>query len=258
MSDPRPNFAIVSLSRSGSTALYRILSLDADFRIAYEPDFGDAWRQVRSLSSWCRELFSEFQGIKHVWDPNGWPFTNKFHQSTTESLSRSAEWIGVNVSLLDCVQKVVFLRRRNQLARVLSDLLGQQTGLWGHDPERPHSGREAVEYREQLNGRSLRQLDEDVIAWYLENASVWEDEILSHVPDARLRTVYFEDLFDCDVDVSTRAERLVGVADWLGERIRTDDDILRAILHPDSRFNDRSSYDRIPNIREIESKFGTF
>src|SRR5262245_25421046 len=109
MSSHESPFAVLSLPRSGSTALSRVLSLETNVRIAYEPDFEDAWRQPKSLRSFCLSLYSTFQGIKHVWDPNGWPFANKSHQSTLQSLSRSTEWIGVNASLVDCVRKVVFL-----------------------------------------------------------------------------------------------------------------------------------------------------
>jgi hypothetical protein len=256
MSSREMPFAVLSLSRSGSTALSRVLTLDTNVDIAYEPDFGDAWRQPERLRSFCLSLNSTFQGIKHVWDPNGWPFANKSHISTLESLSPSTEWIGVNASLVDCMHKVIFLRRRNQLARIVSDLLGQQTNLWGHCPSRRHSDREAVDYRAQIKSRNLERLDDRIIEWYLQNAFRWEDQIMVSVSDQRKLTVYYEDLFGSDVEMDTRLRRVAEIGEWLGIRIRQEDDRVKSILRPSSKFNDISSYARIPNFQELVSKFG--
>jgi hypothetical protein len=256
MSNQLPPFAIVSLSRCGSTALFRVLSLDTGVLIEYEPDFGDAWEQGESLRSYCRDLFSRTHGIKHVWDPNGWPFTNRSHKSTLECLARSSEWVEVNASVLECVDKVVFLRRRNQLARTLSDLLGQQTDLWGHSPDEPHSGLEVAEYAEQLRLRSLDRLDERLIEWYVRNASPWEDRIMSEVPGDRKLTVYYEDLFGSDVDLGARLACASRIGEWLGIGIQKEDERVRAIMQPGSKINETSSYARIPNFREIVSRFG--
>ncbi len=225
-------------------------------RIAYEPDFGDSWRHPDDFEALCRSRFSKFQGIKHVWDPNGWPFTNKSHQSTLESLSQNEAWVGVNASLLKCARKVLFLRRRNQLARIISDLLGQQTDLWGHYHDRPHSIREAAHYRTELESRSLGPLDEDVIAWYVHHASGWEDQIVASLSGLRTMTVYYEDLFGEQIDIDTRVRYIAAIGEWLGVTVPTDDDRVRGILEPSSKLNDLSSYTRIPNIDEIVSKFG--
>ena len=251
-----PSFAIVSLPRSGSTALFRALSLGSRVRIAYEPDLKDAWMSHASLSQACRRLLSYFNGIKHVWDPNGWPFGNTMHRSSLNTLARSQQWIEVNSALLDCVDKVVFLRRRNQLARVVSDLLGQQTDLWGHNPDAPHSEDEAAEYRENLRRQSLGHLDEHVIEWYLLNAASWEDQILSRVPDHRRTTLFYRDLFDPEVGIDARLARLAEIGDWLGIPVRTKDSRVRAIMGAGSKLNDRSTYERIPNFGKIVARFG--
>jgi LPS sulfotransferase NodH len=248
-------FAICSLPRSGSTAIYRLLKLTPGLQMAYEPDFGEAWRKAEDLKQACQAMFSKTPGFKHVWDPNGWPFVNKLHQSTLESLSQSAEWTRVNIALLDCVPRVVFLRRRNQLARIVSDLLGQQTDLWGHQPDKQHSGAEAILYREQLQERQLRPLDIRVIEWYLANASNWEDQILSHVPNEKKFTLFYEDIFGADVDINTRLKRASAIGDWLGLPLRADDRF-QSILQPASKLNDSTSYSRIPNFREIVANYG--
>lgn len=191
-----------------------------------------------------------------MWDPNGWPFGNRMHKSTLESLAHSERWIDVNAALLNCADKVIFLRRRNQLARVVSDLLGQQTGLWGHDPNAPHSDDEAVTYRNELTHRKLDRLDENVIAWYLRHAESWEDRIMARVPEDRRLTVYYADLFGPEVDVDTRLDRVAAIANWLGIRMRTRDERVRSVFRPKAKFNGPGSYSRIPNFREIVSTFG--
>lgn len=251
-----PTFAIVSLPRCGSTAIYRALGCDVRTRIACEPDFGEAWKNRFALKRHCAKLFSRVNGIKHVWDPNGWPFTNKDHISTLDSLGLSDQWIEANAALLECVDKVVFLKRRNNLARVVSDLCGQQTGLWGHDPDSPHTADEAVRYRDQMEKQELRQIDEQVIEWYLDHAAAWESRILSSVPEDRKLTVDHLDIFGSDVDLETRVVRVVGIADWLGLRLAPEDQRMRTILDQSAKLNDTQVYQRIPNFRRIVSRFG--
>lgn len=256
MSGQMPRFAVLSLSRSGSTALYRIFSLEPRVRIEYEPDFEGVWRNPADLAAYCRSAFSRSRGIKHVWDPNGWPFAGKAHLSTLETLASSDEWIPVNAALANCLDRVLVLRRKDRLARALSDLLGQQTGLWGHSPDLPHSAREVADYRERLGSRALYALDAEVIDWYLRHGSAWEDRILAAVPAEKQRMVFYEDLFGPAVDLDERARRVVEIGNWLGVRVDPRDPRTRAILHPDSKINAWSDYQRITNIREIMSRFG--
>ena len=68
-------------------------------------------------------------------------------EDMVEVLARSEELIAPNRAVLDCADKVVLLRRRNAFERTLSDLWGQQTHLWGHDPHKPHDPSEAEAYK---------------------------------------------------------------------------------------------------------------
>jgi hypothetical protein len=256
MSPATPTFAVLSLPRSGSTAVFRVLSLHPHTRIEYEPDFGDAWREPDALNAYWKDLLSRFQGIKHVWDPNGWPFVNKLHRSSLESLAQSGEWVAVNASIANRMDRLVVLRRKDRLARVLSDLLSQQTDLWGHSPESPHSDREVIDYREKLASRALTELDEEVIAWYLEHATAWEDRILERIPSQKLKVVYYEDLFDAGLDPYERASRVEQVGEWLGIPVDAGNASVQAVLLPTSKINDMSNYVRIPNFERIVSRFG--
>ena len=92
------NFAIVSLSRTGSTSVYRVLCTDPDISMAYEPDFSLPNLSMASVGDRCRDLFAKYSGIKHVWDPNGWPFRNREYITTIKHLERSEELIELNAT----------------------------------------------------------------------------------------------------------------------------------------------------------------
>ncbi len=247
---------IASMPRSGSTALYRVLSMDATAHIEYEPDFGNAWRTRESLKVHLSTVLSAFRGIKHVWDPNGWPFVGRSHESTLARLARSDDWLAANVTLASCTHPILIVRRRDQLARVLSDLLGQQTDLWGHAPDAAHSEQEVAEYRARLEERTLGPLKIEVIDWYLKHAWEWENRIVETLPAEARRVVYYEDIFDPRADAGSRVQLVGEIAAWLGVTVDPSDRRILGILEPRSKINDRSGYLRISNYGEIVSRFG--
>ena len=165
-------FLIFSLSRCGSTALYRALGETSGSRLIYEPWYSDSWRSPATLHGFLDQLRGDAIGVKHVWDPNGAPFANPEHRSTLDSLKQADQWVAVNRQLLAYPwDRIVFLQRRNQLERTLSDFIGQQTDLWGHAPKRRHSLREREVYRAEIATRDLAPVDLDLLGWYLKNAS---------------------------------------------------------------------------------------
>lgn len=249
-----PNFIVASLPRTGSTAVFRVLGSDPGVRIAYEPDFEDSWQEPEKLRDRCRSLFSSYRGIKHVWDPNGWPFTNRLHISTLDVLNANRSLVDINVALLGHADKILFLRRRNQVARVVSDLLGQQTNLWVHNPDRPHSLQEISEYRERLHTTELMPLNEEVISWYVANAYAQEQYIIEHLSEAKRRIVFYEDLFN--EAVPETLPRWQMVADWLEVSPDFTSGEVLEVIHPRAKYNDQETYRKIPNLAAIMSKFG--
>ena len=248
-------FVIASLSRCGSTALHRVLSSSPGVKIAYEPTFFGLALKPESVRKRAVKCLKRFDGMKHVWDPNGWPFRGPVHASSLELLARSEEMIPANAALLDCADRVAILRRRNRFDRILSDLLGQQTDLWGHDPDMPHAPSEASDYKAAVRRHEPSAIDPEVFAWYIRNSRAWEDRIVDALRPSARRIFFYEDLFQADGPDARRSawselfEWLDVVPDFLSPEVQE-------IIAPESKLNSADIYERIPNYRELKAHFG--
>lgn len=253
-----PNFVIVSLSRCGSTTLFRTIELHHDIKIAYEPNYGESWKDISGFEANLQALKMQFDGVKHVWDPNGWPFVNREHISTLNSLSGYEYWLSINMKLVASKvwDKVIFLRRKNQLSRVVSDLLGQQTGLWGHSPKKPYHRKEKFQYHSALKSRRLNPLNLEVIEWYMDHTAELENSLIASVPAQAKIVVCYEELFGPDQSLDARLGAMARVFDVLGLPLPVADDRFRLLVSPESKYNDESTLEKIPNIKEIRSHFG--
>ena len=248
-------FVIASLSRCGSTAVTRVLSSSPAVKIAYEPTFfaqGTSLARIRWRAFQC---LRRHDGLKHVWDPNGWPFRNPDHVSSLDALARSDELIAPNRAVLDRADRIVLLRRRNRFDRILSDLWGQQTNLWGHNPDRGHDASEVRRYRAEAKRRAPSPIDPDVFAWYIQNARNWENRIIDCLRPSAARMFFYEDLFQAD-GADARFSAWSEMFEWL----EVEPDFLspgvQDIVAPESKLNSLDIYERIPNYRELKAHFG--
>lgn len=247
------SFAIVSLPRTGSTAVYRVLSADPGTSIAYEPDLSGAGLDPVAIRRHCASLFERYSGIKHVWDPNGWPFRNRGHVSTLATLSGSDELTEANRAVADSAEKVIFLRRRNVFDRTLSDLFGQQTSLWGHRPARPHKASEAQAYERAVRRKTPRDIDEGVFGWYMRHSWKAEEAIIRAVPPSRARVFCYEDLFEPARLDAADYSIWRDLAAWAGVTLDFDMPQIASILSPASKLNSEDIYARIPNYARLRA-----
>ena len=252
----RTRFAIASLPRSGSTAAYRVLLSDPATSISYEPGFFDLGGDARAIGKRAAGLFRRFTGLKHVWDPNGWPFANPDHRSTLEGLENSGELVALNAAVLAPASRIALIRRRDAFARTLSDLWGQQTNLWGHDHTRAHDPAEAEQYRAAVGRHEPAPIDPELFGWYMRHAEAWEDAIVAALPSGNVRTFLYEDLFAATRRDGDIAPAWHGLAEWLGVSPDFASPEVRAIVAPASKLNSAEIYQRIPNYHELLAAFG--
>lgn len=259
------SFVIVSMARTGSTSVSRFLCTDPAISIAYEPQFLVRRRdRIHSflpnlrkylISMRCRELLAANTGIKHVWDPNGWPFRNRSYISTLENLERSEDLIELNATVARFPERVVFLRRRDQFARTISDLLGQQSGLWGHAPSELYRPEERLHYREMAQRVEIGPISREVVGWYIANAWRQEAALLERVPEQKRMIVYYEDLFDEESFTRQDFSTWVELASWVGAKPRLDDEYTRRVIAPSEKYNTEELLRRIPNYNELRARF---
>jgi hypothetical protein len=250
-------FAILSLSRTGSTAVYRALAAATQKSIAYEPDFSIAGIDPDAIRQTCFDLCRKYDGIKHVWDPNGWPFRNLEDPPAIERLRQADELIVPNQVVANSFDKVVILRRKNVFERTLSDLLGHQTGFWGHFPDRPHSINEVLDYKKRIEEHAFNAINEQVFSWYMQNAWNTENVLISGIAAEKVKIFFYENLFNCDEQEPRDFLAWRELTSWIGTAINFNDGRFFDMVSPLSKFNSNEIYKRIPNYEALLTQFGS-
>lgn len=238
---------IFALPRTGSTNLMRALNCHPALRICNEPFNGDSGsieglgpvNGAAALDAGLERIWVGHNGIKHVWDSGGWPFT-------TSRLNRRL--------LLHSAGRVIFLTRRNLLQQVVSNELTFQTRFYNHWQGPARDRPTEFTYR-NLNERRLRHC---LRAWPRAAAKFRRKLLRSGL---RTHMLEYEEVFGPDKDLATRRDRLERVLEFLGlglsdggvDRQRVD-----KLLDPDmARVNSAEIYSRVPGIEAIERKFGS-
>lgn len=259
-------FIIYSLSRCGSSALYRALNSHSEINCLYEPDF--------SFANWNKSLVKrkidrirlKYSGIKHVWDPSGFPFVNTHLSVIREMNANYDNVLEMNLSLLSAPNKrVIFLRRRNQLTRILSDLLGQQTDVWTPAfPEFPDATiqdvvDEANQYRGKVKSKTIRPVPMDLIEWYLDHVQNMEESLRKNIADDKCLDLFYEDLFNLEASPQQKIANYKNILDFLGypsDPSYWDSSSITALFDPRAKLNNSSTFSLIPNIEEIQNRWG--
>lgn len=191
---------------------------------ALEEALGDIWR--------------EHNGIKHVWHPAGWPFG-----ATPE----------LNYRLLRTADvQIIVLTRKNDLRRVVSSEISWQTSVWGRFTE---------EERERVRGFDYQPFSPQKIEHQLRAVANGVAELRRMLHDASISffDLRYEDLFGEDVYLADRLRIMDQIRGFVGASREVEADFAIAdLLNPaTSKLNLVETYKRIPNIDEIERRFGS-
>jgi hypothetical protein len=238
---PRSRFLLFSLPRCGSTTLMRILTCHPEISCLREPfnpdqsgrSYLDRVHDHRTLTATLGEIWTNHQGIKHVWHPSGWPFPDP----------------SINLLMLDQPNiTVLFLNRRNGLRRLISYEIAMQTDVWHR--------------RDPMPNRPLAALDVTALHIDLAAARSAAAVCLSRLAaaQARFKQLWYEDLFGPGLAPAARLARVdemlrfLGYGPLTGAGARTR--VAGLLDASPNQFNDERSYRRIPNIDEIDALCG--
>jgi len=185
------------------------------------------------------EIYACYDGIKHVFDPGGWPFDNG---------SR------LNIDLLTCGPRVVLMRRQNVLRRLVSLEICRQTNAYTIFKLWPI-----------IRGKKFRfdPLDKDAIRIGLEDDMSWHTRVNEELESKGIPRfeVTYERLFDPDVDNKARMAAINEVFRFLDKpELRTERlpiGGIHQVLSPAHKVLNKEVYDAIPAIEEIEMEFGS-
>lgn len=245
---------LLSHPRSGSTSLYEILQTHRELDILAEPfaesfvnwspgdkDYRGLVHDAASLDEQLDEIFSQYDGFKLQ--------DYQLQGDEVGGLPRAVDDNLLEHLLLRQNLNVVFLRRRNLLQAVVSNLIGEQTGVWKKsDLTRPLESH--YSNLTQLNvvdvcsriGRLSQHLD-------------WCESLLSRECNGRWLPVVYEDFFL--VSSAEQAETLNALWKFLGlEPIAASE--FRHHLRPEiARLNSPATYALVPNIQQLNDECGS-
>lgn len=239
-------FIIFSLPRCGSTTLARALNFYPGIRCALEPFIPDNQgtrknkiSNAEALDLALAGIWRAYNGIKHVWYPN-WPFGKAL--DLNRALVQSAD------------VKIIFLTRRNELRRVVSTEMSWQTNVWGKYTETD---------RERARGHDYQPLSmvkiENQLRSVASGISCLRDAI--RVAGVSFFELQYEDLFDGHVFLAERLRLLSRLREFIGAPleydVQTDFAVARLLDPVMNKLNLTDTYQRIPNITEIERRFGS-
>lgn len=186
------------------------------------------------------DIFRRYNGIKHVWHPDGWPFRE------APELNRRL-LVGEGL-------RIIFLNRRNSLRRVVSVEMSKQTGVWGSFTAEDRQRVRAFRY-EPLRVEKLRHELRVGAAGLVSLTGVLE-QARAHVLE-----LWYEDLFGAEVSLAERVACLGRVYAFLRGSAAgpaADPTQLRDLLDSSStQLNTTETYRLIPNASDIELRLGS-
>jgi hypothetical protein len=226
---------VLAHARSGSTSLLKVLDAHEDFRMVNEPfnptrekwghNYRDEVSNVDDLDHTLDELFHYYNGMKHL-----------IYQLPEE----------LNHHLLKRAGRRILLFRRNTLQAVVSAMIATQTGIWFGN--RKHVLKHEMEPLD-INEVSAR------VAWVQESVQKYRQFLIEH--DLPFLELAYEDVFDRRLATSVKLSKIKEIFDFLGVE-ELDDEVIgkiREILNPRKhKLNSDETYQRIPNVREIDKR----
>ena len=241
-------FVLFSLPRCGSTTLMHLLNCHPDIRCTHEP-FNKAWTVIpnfepvedrETLDLLLESLWEQYNGIKHVFVPAGWPFPRR------STLNQHL--------LLRAGHQVIFLHRRNLLQQIVSNEMALQSRIFAIAHAEDRTRIEGFQYR-PIKKRRLAHM---LLTWKRGMKNYRSELLRQGIPFLDLT---YEELFDRALILNQRRQVLEGIFKFLGRDPAAqgiDHVRVKALFDPArSKINSADTYRLVPGIERIESFFGS-
>ncbi len=225
--------------RSGSTSLLKALNTHPDVNLMHEPFNSDRenWgpnninylksvHDKESLVEMLNEIHKKCNGFKHL--------SYQLAPELNEYMLKSAEY------------QTIFLFRKNLLKSVVSSLIAEQNKIWTSEEKRNSDKQNIV-----LAPLSSTAVGEQLEYLFDETAHYRDFLVGNDIPHY---SISYEDLFEGG-DAS-RYKKLAQLLVFLNLIPSGVTDEMKTFLAPDRRINTLDNYRSIPNINELEKKFG--
>ncbi|GGA93593.1 Stf0 family sulfotransferase [Puia dinghuensis] len=227
---------IFALARTGSESLYNIFNLHENLECISEPfnksnNYTYHAGNEEELSSSLNDIRGQFNLIKHVWDPKGWPFQDA----------------SLNKSLVRRFKKVIFLNRKSVFERLVSAEICRQSKVW-------HI--RTLDQRKIIDELEFSPLNERAIQWAVEN----ENRIVKQYIDffnaeqIAFYEVYYEDIFHSETRGLQRIDEMLDFME-LNHFSGKYEVTLRSLLNRENKIVTENVLSRIPNYLEMKNKY---
>jgi len=136
--------------------------------------------------------------------------------------------------LLQRSGKIIYLKRKNELQGGISRAIVNQTNSWHQHPDK------------------CPELNLSIINHHIKECRK-SDRLMEQFPEAMV--VHYETLMGCN-HLRKRLEVLGEICSFLGVSL-VEDERISMLLSPALRVNPEEVYSKIPNIKQIEQRFGS-
>lgn len=235
-------FLIFALPRTGSSTLLQILNLHEDIKCVYEPfnvdkryyKFEKDIEDENQLTDAINFIYSKNNGIKHIWNTDGWPFLKQ---------------PSLNKSILLKGGKIIFLQRKNILQRIVSCQISWQTNLWDKED------------KDKIANHRFTMLDAELIKLTLENEKNYLQEWKDYLKNSHIdfMEVYYEDIFSNNLSFDEKLKVLDNIFSFLGYPRSSDLCLieLKKLVDTSNKMSSDDLYLNIPKIKKIDARFGS-
>lgn len=230
-------FIIYASARTGSTSLAKVLAESPDVKMAIEPfhpnytdwnpserNYSDFITNPEKMNEAMDEIFSKVTAIKVL--------DYQFDEDIYKAMLSRKEF------------KVLFLRRKNVIRSSLSSLVAEQTSEYHKqddesiydnlEPIDINKMKEMVDYVAEMNEGYAKFLEKNRKDGYM--------------------PLFYEELYSEDFE--TNKSTLSKICSFLEIKLPPDDAIREHMTPLKAKINYKNIYRKIPNIKDVEEKFG--
>lgn len=233
------NFVIFANARSGSTSLAKLLGCSEDVQMSIEPfhpsysewnpgerNYSKFVDTPEKMSVALEELFEKYSAIKVL--QHQFPKEIYFQMLKTKNL------------------KIIFLTRDNLVELAISRLVAGQTSIWQKEDQKD---------KEVFTKLAPIDLDEiqEMIKYIAELVEIYTKFLQENRVGEYLHLKY-ESLYSSDME--RNMNKVAEICDFLGVKLPSRENIEKYMLPSSAKINYANVYRNIPNLSEIEDKYG--
>jgi hypothetical protein len=190
------------------------------------------------LAAELDRIYAEATGLKHVWHPGGWPFSDpSFNEFVVNYKS----------------PKIIYMYRGNLLQRLVSAVISEQSDVW--HPESAEAGQAAI------FSRNFDPIEPARVERFLANERKHFDFLnnLREHSASRVYVLTYESLYHPRLSLQDKLDKLGDIMRFLEIEPFKDEvfEVIRELNPVHSKLNNEETYSMIPNAREIDRLFGS-